>query len=159
MLSCAVDGFAFFETVEVNNELELPFVELTIDGDVFNLQNGFASMFFAAPTYWLFDLPAKDVNLNYEDTIATTVKKTKIQEIDFPSVDDQNPMKLLISSLGTGRIRTAFTHAMTAKGHTIRLGTRGSRGESARLRQSLWPGAVEPVALPIDDQERVNREH
>ena len=102
--SVSSDGFAFFEAVEVDNVLELPFVELTVDGDVFNLQNGYASMFFAASVYWLFDLPAIDVNLNYEDTTATTVKKTKIQELDLPSVEDQDPMKLFVSSLGTGSI-------------------------------------------------------
>lgn len=100
----STDGFAFFEAVLVGNVLELPFLELTVDGDVFKLQNGFASMFFAASVYWLFDLPAIDVNLNYEDTTATTVKKTKIQELDLPSVEDQDPLKLFVSSLGVGSI-------------------------------------------------------
>jgi len=102
--SISTDGFAFFEAVLVDNELELPFLALTVDSDDYTLQNGYASMFFAHLKYWLFDLPANDVNLNYEDKTATTIKKTKIQEIEYPSTEDLDPLKLLISSLGTGSI-------------------------------------------------------
>ena len=58
---------------------------------------------------------------------------------------------------GTGRIGTAFTHAMVAKGHTVRLGTRSPQGISARIRQAFGPGLVEPIAMSIDDPESINR--
>lgn len=101
----APDGFVFFEAVTVNDKFEVPFVEITIDGDVFNLQNGFASMFYASLQYWLYDLPSTDVNLNYEDRTALSVKKTKLQDIEYPSTNEPDAMKLIQSSLGIASIK------------------------------------------------------
>ena len=102
--SISSDGFVLFEAIQGANTFEVPFLSLLVDGDTFNLQNGYASMFYAALNYWLFDLPSIDVNLNYEDQQATTIRKTKLQNVETPSTGEPDPMKLEISSLGTGSI-------------------------------------------------------
>lgn len=102
--SISPSGFVFFEALEVDGILEVPFVEIVVDGDTFNLQNGFSAMFWAHLKYWLFDLPSFDVNLNYEDNTATTIKKTKIQDVEYSSIEDPDPMKLLQSSIGIASI-------------------------------------------------------
>lgn len=103
--SVSPDGFAFIEAVTVEGQFETPFVEIEVDGDTFYLQNGYASMFWAAVTYWLYDLPASEVVLNYETQAALSVKKNKIQDIDYPSGQSPDVMKLVTSSLGTGNIK------------------------------------------------------
>lgn len=59
-------------------------------------------------------------------------------------------MSTFLVTGGTGRIGTAFVHAMVAKGHTVKLGTRNPQSEHAKLRQYFGPGRVELVAMSLD---------
>lgn len=66
-----------------------------------------------------------------------------------------SPQKFIVTG-GTGRIGTAFVHAMTSRGHHVRVGTRRPQGASARLRARFGPGRAEPVALPVDDPQALD---
>ena len=58
---------------------------------------------------------------------------------------------------GTGRIGTAFTHALVAKGHTVRLGTRNPKGAAAQLRVAFGPGRVEAVEMHLDQPQSLQK--
>ena len=54
--------------------------------------------------YWVYDLPARNVNINGADTFAFSIQRNKKQTLNFPSITDPNPMQLIKTSIGTGQI-------------------------------------------------------
>ena len=99
------DGFVFFDCEEDGADLNVPFLEITVDTDeTYKLQNGYASYLHAHETYWKHGLPATDVNLNRADITATTTIRTKRQEIEIALGSDIDEYLLITSNLGDGKI-------------------------------------------------------
>lgn len=103
--SIAQDGFVFIEALMSGGDYIVPFVEFSLDWPIeYKMQNGYASMVWAADKYWRNDLPASSVRLNLQTITANSVKRNRIQEIEYPSPVEPDPMKLVVTSLGPGRI-------------------------------------------------------
>lgn len=99
------EGFVFLECVEGEVYLEVPFVEFSISAEeTYTMQNGYASLIYAHDRYHKYGLPAESVNLNKADITATTVKRSKMQEIAFATEDDIDPYELIETNIGAGRI-------------------------------------------------------
>ena len=82
----------------------LPFVDTSINGVEYSLQNGLLSWIYLQPTFYVYDLPARSVTINGSEAYAYGIERKKKQTVNFPSIDDPNPMQLIKTSIGTGQI-------------------------------------------------------
>lgn len=99
------DGFAVVECTQSKGVYTVPYVEITLpDGAEFKLQNGYLAFIYLHPNYHRYGLPASLIRLNEEDTTALSVTRRKIQEIDYPLIGITEPIKLVTTGLGTGKI-------------------------------------------------------
>lgn len=100
------DGFALFAAVEPDGggQLELPFVDLTVQGIDYHLQNGYLSYFYLQPKFWLYDMPAKDIRINGGNYYAKSIDRRKKQTLSFPASVEINPIALIKTYLGSGQI-------------------------------------------------------
>lgn len=101
------DGFALFAAVTPSGggQLELPFIRQTVDGVEYFLQNGFLAFINIQPTYWIYDMPARDFIINNEQNFAVGVERKKKQTLNFPAGEnDPNPMQLVKTYLGNGQV-------------------------------------------------------
>lgn len=92
----------------------LPFVERTIDGFTYNLQNGYLAYIVLQPDYWVYDMPGRTLMINNSEYVAQSVTRKMKQSIKFPTYDDIDPMTLVKTDLGVGKIDKC----------TVSLGTR-----------------------------------
>lgn len=100
------DGFVFLECIEGELYYEVPFVEFEISSDEkYNMQNGYASLIYAHHNYHMHNLPVEEVNLNRADVTATTVKRSKVQDITFATEDEIDAYELVETNLGVGRLK------------------------------------------------------
>ncbi len=90
------------------------------DEETYNMQNGYASLVFMVDAYFRERLPASLVTINKADDTADSVKRSKIQEIEFPSGVDPDPMLLVTTGLGTGKVR-AMTINLSSRGNKMTI--------------------------------------
>ena len=102
----STDGFALFAAVEPDGggQLELPFVDLNVQGIDYHLQNGYLSYFYLQPNFWLYDMPAKDIKINGGNYYAKSIARRKKQTLSFPASVEINPIELIKTYLGSGQI-------------------------------------------------------
>ena len=101
------DGFALFAAVEPSGggQLELPFTRQAIGITQYYLQNGYLAFINILPTYWVYDMPARNFKINNEQTSARSIERKKKQTLNFPAgITDPNPMKLVKTYIGNGQI-------------------------------------------------------
>lgn len=99
------DGFALFAAVrDSNNNLVLPYRKFSAQGVDFVLQNYILSFYYLQPTYYVYDLPARRVEINGSSMNAHGVERKKKQTVTYPSIDDPDPMKLVKTAIGNGQI-------------------------------------------------------
>lgn len=99
------DGFALFAAVrDSNNNLVLPYRTFSAQGVDFVLQNYILSFYYLQPTYYVYDLPARRVEINGSSMNAYGVERKKKQTVTYPSIDDPDPMKLVKTAIGNGQI-------------------------------------------------------
>lgn len=103
----ANEGFAVLACDDVSGEWVVPFVSLTADGEDYKIQNGKLSFVYLHPRYHKNNLPAPNITINKVDDTATTVTRFRNQELTFPFPNDLNPMELVETNAGNGRIKTA----------------------------------------------------
>lgn len=105
------DGFFLFDAEPAGDDLSVPDVAITVsDEEDYTLQNGHASMLYLHNQYHRHALPAPSIRLNGNETTATTVRRSKIQDEDFPAPDGLDPMQLITTTIGTGEVREATTN-------------------------------------------------
>lgn len=99
------DGFALFAAVrDSNNNLVLPYRTFSAQGVDFVLQNYILSFYYLQRTYYVYDLPARRVEINGSSMNAYGVERKKKQTVTYPSIDDPDPMKLVKTPIGSGQI-------------------------------------------------------
>lgn len=99
------EGFCFFEASQSGNDYLLPFVDITLpDGTEYKLQNGYAAFVYLHPNYHRYGLPASLITLNEADTTALSITRRKIQELGFPIFTQAEPMNLITTGLGSGKV-------------------------------------------------------
>lgn len=102
----SLDGFALFAAVMPSGggQLELPFTRQTVDGVEYFLQNGFLAFINIQPTYWVYDMPARNFKINNIPNYAIGIERKKKQTFSFPANDDPNPMQLIKTNIGNGQV-------------------------------------------------------
>lgn len=103
--SISDDGFMLIAaSKDIDDNWSVNFKELTADGNEYKIQNGELSNIHLHPSYHKHNLPAPDVTINNDPATATTVKRYKSQEITFPVGTDPDPMQLIETDLGQGKL-------------------------------------------------------
>ena len=104
----SLDGFALFAAVMPSGggQLELPFTRQTVDGVEYFLQNGYLSFINIQPTYWAYDMPARNFKINNSQYYALGgLERKKKQTLNFPAgTTDPNPMQLVKTYIGNGQV-------------------------------------------------------
>lgn len=102
------DGFALFAAVTPSGggQLELPFTRQTVDGVEYFLQNGYLAFISIQPTYWVYDMPARNFKINNTQSYAVGgIERKKKQTLNFPAgTTDPNPMQLVKTYVGNGQV-------------------------------------------------------
>lgn len=101
------DGFALFAAVTPSGggQLELPFTRQTVDGVEYFLQNGYLAFINIQPTYWVYDMPARNFKINNIPNYAIGIERKKKQTLNFPAgTTDPNPMQLIKTYIGNGQV-------------------------------------------------------
>ena len=68
------------------------------------MQNGRLAYYYLQPHFWLYDMPARSLEVNGEAVTASGVKRTKKQEVNFPCYGDPSPYMLIGTGLGDGYV-------------------------------------------------------
>lgn len=102
------DGFALFAAVTPSGggQLELPFTRQTVDNVEYYLQNGYLAFINIQPTYWVYDMPARNFKINNSPYYAMGgLERKKKQILNFPAgTTDPNPMQLVKTYIGNGQV-------------------------------------------------------
>ena len=100
------DGFALFAAVPPTSGSQwiLPFTRQTINGVEYFLQNGYLAFINLQPSYWTYDLPARQVEINGSTYYANGIERKKKQTLTYPMYDDPNPVQLVKTYIGSGEI-------------------------------------------------------
>lgn len=101
------DGFALFAAVMPSGggQLELPFTRQTVDNVEYYLQNGYLAFINIQPTYWAYDMPARNFKINNFPNYAIGIERKKKQTLNFPAgTTDPNPMQLVKTYIGNGQV-------------------------------------------------------
>jgi hypothetical protein len=101
------DGFALFAAVTPSGggQLELPFTKQTVDNVEYYLQNGYLAFINIQPTYWVYDMPARNFKINNIPKYAIGIERKKKQTLNFPAgTTDPNPMQLVKTYIGNGQV-------------------------------------------------------
>lgn len=101
------DGFALFAAVMPSGggQLELPFTKQTVDNVEYYLQNGYLAFINIQPTYWVYDMPARNFKINNFPNHAIGIERKKKQTLNFPAgTTDPNPMQLVKTYIGNGQV-------------------------------------------------------
>lgn len=102
------DGFALFAAVTPSGggQLELPFTRQAVDGIEYFLQNGYLAFINIQPTYWAYDMPARNFKINNSPCYAMGgLERKKKQTLNFPAgTTDPNPMLLVKTYIGNGQV-------------------------------------------------------
>lgn len=122
----SMDGFVLLAPIrDSNSEFRLPYVDYTIDGIDYTLQNGYVC-FHYLQTYYMFDLPAWSVRIHGESAWVRGVKKLKKQEIRFPVLQDPDPIILVKTSLGDGTIQKISINLQSRNANAVLVYEYGS---------------------------------
>ena len=103
----SLDGFALFAAVTPSGggQLELPFTRQTVDNVEYYLQNGYLAFINIQPTYWVYDMPARNFKINNSPNYAIGIERKKKQTLNFPAgTTDPNPMQLVKTYIGNGQV-------------------------------------------------------
>lgn len=99
------DGFAIIGAILNGSNYLTPIVSQTTDNVAYSMQNGLMSYIYLHPIYWLDDMPAESLTINNEPYMAHSVKRTRRQEIDFPSDNyEVDEYELIKTEMGDGQI-------------------------------------------------------
>lgn len=99
------NAFTFMRGKTLSGYWYLPYIQRTVRGADLYLQNGILSWIYLHPNFYIYDLPAKSVEINGEAWEGyIDVKKKKKQEVKFPCDTDPDPFLLVKTGLGDGQI-------------------------------------------------------
>lgn len=91
--------------------LQMPFVTETFEGATVIMQNGELAFSRLQDPYWLYDMPAKRLEVNGTATNALGIARKKRQTVNVPTgANDPDTNKTVMTYLGTGQI-----HQMSVK--------------------------------------------
>lgn len=95
----------------------LPYVNFQYNGDDHILQNAWCA-FAYLQRYYLYDMPARNVEINGVQQIVQGIKKLKTQTIKFPVLTEPNLTNLIKTELGNGVIQKMSVNLSSRNANT-----------------------------------------
>lgn len=96
---------------------KLPYVNFNFDGMDHILQNAWVSFMFLQ-RYYMFDMPARNVEINGVEQVAQGIKKLKTQTIKFPVLKEPDMFGLIKTGLGNGTIQKMSVNLSSRNANT-----------------------------------------
>ena len=116
-LSFTSNGTIGIKIISVTNEFELPYVNFDFDGTDHILQNAWVSFMFLQ-RYYMFDMPAWNVEINGVEQWVRGIKKLKTQTIKFPVLTEPDMFNLIKTGLGNGTIQKMSVNLSSRNANT-----------------------------------------
>lgn len=111
------DGFVLLAAQLTGGEYKLPYVNFDIDGTANILQNAWVSFMFLQ-RYYMFDMPAWNVEINGVGQFVRGIKKLKTQTIKFPVLTEPDMFNLIKTGLGNGTIQKMSVNLSSRNANT-----------------------------------------
>ena len=96
---------------------QLPYIDVTMDGVQYNLQNGLLSFAHLQAAYWRYDMPAPRLKINGSEYSALSIERKKTQQATYPATLPYDPVLLVRTPVGDGQVKEASVSlsSLTAK--------------------------------------------
>lgn len=111
------DGFVLLGAQLNGGEYKLPYVNFRINNTDHILQNAWVAFIFLQQ-YYMFDMPARNVQINDVPQWVRGIKKLKTQTIKFPVLSEPNLTKLIKTELGNGTIQKMSVNLSSRNANT-----------------------------------------
>lgn len=111
------DGFVLLGAQLVGGEYKLPYVNFNINYSEHILQNAWVA-FIYLQQYYMFDMPARNVEINGVQQSVYGVKKLKTQTIKFPVLTEPDMFNLIKTGLGSGTIQKMSVNLSSRNANT-----------------------------------------
>ena len=111
------DGFVLLAAQLTGGEYKLPYVNFDFDGTGHILQNAWVSFMFLQ-RFYMFDMPARNVQINGVTQIVQGIKKLKTQTIKFPVLTEPDMFNLIKTGLGNGTIQKMSVNLSSRNANT-----------------------------------------
>ena len=111
------DGFVLLAAQLTGGEYKLPYVNFDFDGTDHILQNAWVSFMFLQ-RYYMFDMPAWNVEINGVEQWVRGIKKLKTQTIKFPVLTEPDMFNLIKTGLGNGTIQKMSVNLSSRNANT-----------------------------------------
>lgn len=103
------DGFVLLAGQASGSEYILPVITISSGRwpwvtKFLYLQNGDLAFCMLQPNYLTYDMPARNIEMNGQQTTAKAVRRTKVQEVRMPMYDDPRILQVVETELGSGII-------------------------------------------------------
>jgi hypothetical protein len=103
------DGFVLLAGEASGDGYVLPVINITSGRwpwvtKALYLQNGDLAFCMLQPNYLTYDMPARNIEMNGQQTTAQAVRRTKVQEVRMPMYDDPRILEVVETDLGYGII-------------------------------------------------------
>lgn len=117
------DGFVLLAAVIRDTEYYLPYVNFTVNFSNHILQNGLVA-FAYLQQYYMYDMPASNVQINGVPQFVFGTKKLKTQTIKFPVLVEPDMFNLIKTGLGDGTIQKLSINLSSRNANaTLKYGT------------------------------------
>lgn len=111
------DGFVLLAAQLNSGEYKLPYVNFDFDGTDHILQNAWVAFVFLQ-RYYMFDMPAWNVEINGVQQWVIGIKKLKTQTIKFPVLTEPDLFNLIKTELGNGTIQKMSVNLSSRNANT-----------------------------------------
>ena len=111
------EGFVLLAAQLTAGEYKLPYVNFDFDGTDHILQNAWVSFMFLQ-RYYMFDMPASNVEINGVAQWVRGIKKLKTQTIKFPVLTEPDMFNLIKTELGNGTIQKMSVNLSSRNANT-----------------------------------------
>jgi hypothetical protein len=104
----SLDGWVIMHTQLILSQYKVTFLNVEVlPGVTISIQNGDLSFQNLHPTYYKYELPSTNIEVNGAATTATTVIRNKQQELTFTAKGVEiNPLQLVRTELGDGQVES-----------------------------------------------------
>ena len=103
--------------ITIPTQFKLPYVNFNFDGTDHILQNAWVSFMFLQQ-YYMFDMPAWNVEINGVQQWVRGIKKLKTQTIKFPVLMEPDMFNLIKTELGNGTIQKMSVNLSSRNANT-----------------------------------------
>lgn len=111
----SLDGFVLLSVNSSTNKL--PYLHYTIGNGTYYLQNAWVAFIFLQQ-YYMYDMPARNVQINGVTQMVQGIKKLKTQTIKFPVFTEPNLTNLIKTELGNGTIQKMSVNLSSRNANT-----------------------------------------